>query len=107
VTYRLVVRRVKRLNPADHTGQGELFDAYRHHGFITNSTLDTIEADQKHRDHAVIEQVITELKDGPLAHLPSSSYPANSAWLAHAVIAFNLARAAGVAPHPATHAPDG
>jgi len=79
VTYRLVVRRVKRLNPADHTGQGELFDAYRHHGFITNSTLDTIEADQKHRDHAVIEQVITELKDGPLAHLPSSSYPANSA----------------------------
>jgi len=97
VTCRLVVRRVKRLNPAAHTGQGELFDAYRHHGFVTNSTLSSIEADQRHRDHAVIEQVIAELKDRPIAHLPSSSYAANSAWLAHAVIAFNLARAAGVA----------
>jgi hypothetical protein len=64
VTCRLVVRRVKRLNPAAHAGQGELFDAYRHHGFITNSTLGTIEADTRHRDHAVIEQVIAELKDG-------------------------------------------
>jgi len=100
VTCRLVVRRVKRLNPAAHAGQGELFDAYRHHGFITNSTLGTIEADTRHRDHAVIEQVIAELKDGPLTHLPSSSYAANAAWLAHAVIAFNLARAAGVAASP-------
>lgn len=49
VTCRLVVRRVKRLNPAAHTGQGELFDAHRHHGFITNSTLATIDADQCHR----------------------------------------------------------
>ena len=43
------------------------------------------------------KQVIAELKDGPLAHLPSANYAANAAWLAHAVIAFNLARAAGVA----------
>ena len=47
-------------------------------------------------DHAIVEQVIAELKDGPIAHLPSASFGANSAWLAHAVIAFNLARAAGV-----------
>jgi hypothetical protein len=87
-----VVRRVKRLQPP---GQGELFAAYRHHAFITNSTLGTVEADQQHRDHAVIEQVIAELKDGPLAHLPGR-YAANAAWLAHAVIAFNLSRAAGV-----------
>jgi len=100
VTCRLVVRRVKRLNPAAHTGQGELFDAHRHHGFITNTTLATIDADQCHRDHAVIEQVIAELKDGLLAHLPSGNYAANAAWLAHAVIAFNLARAAGVAASP-------
>jgi hypothetical protein len=95
---RLVVRRVKRLNPTSSHGsrQGELFAAYRHHAFITNSTLSTVEADARHRDHAVIEQVIAELKDGPIAHLPSGSYAANAAWLAHAVIAFNLARAAGV-----------
>jgi hypothetical protein len=93
VECRLVVRRVKRLQPP---GQGELFAAYRHHAFITNSTFSTVEADQQHRGHAVIEQVIAELKDGPLAHLPSGRYAANAAWLAHAVIAFNLARAAGV-----------
>ncbi len=95
VTCRLVVRRVKRLNPHALAGQGELFDAYRHHAFVTNSTLSAVEADDRHRDHAVIEQVIAELKDGPLAHLPSASYAANAAWLAHAVIAFNLARATG------------
>ncbi len=56
-----------------------------------------IEADQAHRDHAIVEQVIAELKDGALAHLPSGKYAANAAWLAHAVIAFNLARATAVA----------
>lgn len=99
VTCRLVVRRVKRLQPraGDGTEQGELFATYRHHAFITNSTLGLVEADQRHRDHAVIEQVIAELKDGPLAHLPSGKYAANAAWVAHAVIAFNIARAAAVA----------
>src|SRR6266498_2360987 len=100
VTCRLVVRRVRRLNPAAQAGQGELFTVYRHHAFFTNSTLDKVDADQRHRDHAVVEQVIAELKDGPLAHLPSGSYAANAAWLAHAVIGFNLARAAGVAASP-------
>ena len=95
---RLVVRRVRRLQPkaSDGTVQGELFAAYRHHAFITNSTLTTVAADQRHRDHAIIEQVIAELKDGPLAHLPSGKYTANAAWLAHAVMAFNLTRAMGV-----------
>lgn len=98
VPCRLIVRRVRRLQPAgsDGTVQGELFAAHRHHAFITNSTLSTIAADERHRDHAIIEQVIAELKDGPLAHLPSGKYGANAAWLAYAVIAFNLARAIGV-----------
>ena len=103
VTCRLVVRRVKRLNPITPAGNGkpgsvqeELFATYRHHGFITNSTLAMVEADARHRDHAIVEQVIAELKDGPIAHLPSGSYAANAAWLAHAVIAFNVARTAGV-----------
>jgi hypothetical protein len=99
VACRLIVRRVKRLQPlaGDGTEQGELFATYRHHAFITNTTLSLVEADQHHRDHAVIEQVIAELKDGPLAHLPSGKYTANAAWVAHAVIAFNIARATAVA----------
>jgi hypothetical protein len=99
VSCRLIVRRVKRLQQlaSDGTEQGELFAAYRHHAFITNSTLDLIEADQTHRDHAIVEQVIAELKDGPLAHLPSGKYAANAAWVSCAIIAFNLARAAAVA----------
>lgn len=99
VPCRLVVRRVKRLQPlaSDGSEQGELFATYRHHAFITNSALPVVEADQRHRDHAVVEQVIAELKDGPLAHLPSGKYAANAAWVACAVIAFNIARATAVA----------
>lgn len=99
VTCRLIVRRVKRHQrlAADGTAQGELFATYRHHAFITNSALTIIEADQRHRDHAIVEQVIAELKDNALAHLPSGRYAANAAWVACAVIAFNLARAAAVA----------
>ncbi len=87
------MRRVKRLQPLanDGTVQGELFAAYCHHAFITNSTPSMAQADQRHRDHAIIEQTIVELKDGPLARLPSGRYAANAAWVAHAVIAFNLA----------------
>lgn len=99
VTCRLVVRRVKRLQPlaSDGTEQGELFATYRHHAFITNSTLSTVEADQRHRDHALVEQVIAELKGNALAHLPSGRYAANAAWVALTVTAFNLARATAVA----------
>jgi len=97
VDCRLVVRRVARLNPASAVGQGELFTTWRHHGFITNSTLTTTTADETHRDHAIIEQVIAELKDGPLAHAPSGRFQANAAWLALACVAFNLLRAAGAA----------
>lgn len=99
VDCRLVVRRVRRLQPAtsDGTEQGELFTAHRHHAFITNSTLSIIEADERHRDHAIVEQVIAELKDNALAHLPSGKYAANAAWVSCAVIAFNLARATAVA----------
>jgi len=97
VTCRLVVRRVQRLNPAAGTGQDELFTTWRHHGFVTNSTLATVAADATHRDHAIIEQVIAELKNGPLAHAPSGKFTANAAWLALACVAFNVLRAAGAA----------
>ena len=58
--------------------------------------MDTVAADKTHRGHAIIEQVHADLKAGPLAHLPSGVFTANSAWLVLAVIAFNLTRTAGV-----------
>jgi hypothetical protein len=39
--------------------------------------------------------VFADWSDGPLAHLPSGSFPANAAWLALAAISCNLLRAAG------------
>ena len=90
------MRRVKRLNPASvPAGQGELFTTWRHHAVFTDSPLAMLEAEASHRDHAVIEQVIADLKDGPLAHLPSGRFSANGAWTVLAAIAFNLTRAAG------------
>ncbi len=92
VTARLIVRRVKDMNP-DH--QSELFTAYRYHAVFTNSPLPMLEAEKAHRAHAIVEQVIADLKNGPLAHLPSGRFSANSAWLVCATMAFNLTRAAG------------
>jgi hypothetical protein len=42
----------------------------------------------------IVEQVIADLKAGPLAHLPSGSLAANSPWLVLTATAFNLTRAA-------------
>jgi hypothetical protein len=75
--------------------QQELFAAHRHHAVFTDCSYSMLEAEACHRRHAIIEQVIADLKDGPLAHLPSGSFAANSAWLVLAAIAFNLTRAAG------------
>jgi hypothetical protein len=92
VTARLIVRRVTDMNPAH---QSELFTAYRYHAVFTNSPLPMLEAEKAHRAHAIVEQVIADLKNGPLAHLPSGHFWANSAWLVCAAMAFNLTRAAG------------
>ncbi len=97
IACRLVVRRVKRLNPHAAQGQETLFDTWRYHAFITNSDLEKVEADRFHRGHAIVEQVIAELKGGPLAHLPSGVFTANHAWVQFAVIAHNLSRAAAAA----------
>jgi hypothetical protein len=89
---RLIVRRVKDMNP---NNQSELFTAYRYHAVFTNSPLPMLEAEKAHRAHAIVEQVIADLKNGPLAHLPSGHFWANSAWLVCTTMAFNLTRAAG------------
>ena len=62
---------------------------------FTDSPIATIQAEEHHRDHAQVEQLFADWTDGPLAHLPSGSFPANAAWLACAAIAHNLLRAAG------------
>ena len=72
-----------------------MFALYRYHCLFTDSPLTLVQAEKHHRGHAVIEQVHADLRSGPLAHLPSGSFAANSAWLVLAAIAFNLTRAAG------------
>jgi Transposase DDE domain group 1 len=104
VTARLIVRRVKRLNPDLPSatargkvpeGQEELFTTWRYHAVFTDSPETMLDAEATHRAHAIVEQVIADLKNGPLAHLPSGVFTANAAWLALTTIAFNLLRAAG------------
>jgi len=98
VTARLIVRRVRDANP-EHVvanAQGELFPVWRHHAVFTDSPRPMLAAETDHRRHAIIEQVIADLKNGPLKHLPSGSFAANSAWLVLAAMAFNLTRAVGV-----------
>jgi hypothetical protein len=94
VTARLIVRRVRDKGTAA-PGQGELFPAWRYHAVFTDSPYELVQAEEQHRGHAVIEQFLADLSDGPLAHLPSGKFTANAAWLAIAAIAANLLRAAG------------
>jgi hypothetical protein len=91
ITARLVVRRVKDARFGD-----ALFPIWRYHPFFTNTDLPVDAADITHRQHAIIETVFADLIDGPLAHLPSGRFGANSAWVLCAAIAHNLLRAAGV-----------
>lgn len=85
---RLIVRRV----PGHHGPQGQLFATWRYHAFVTNLAGSAWTLDRQHRAHAVVELSIRDLKAGPLAHLPSGSFHANSAWLQCAVLAHNLLR---------------
>ena len=86
--HRLVVRRTRILGT-----QAELFAHWRHHAFITDTTLSTLDADADHRAHAVIELAIRDLKDGAgLEHCPSGRFHANGAWAVLATVAHNLLR---------------
>lgn len=96
VTARLIVRRIPELNKAKLAGQDPLFPLFRYHAIFTDNPADLITAEAQHRGHAIIEQVIADLKHSALAHLPSGRFTANAAWLVAAAIAFNLTRALGV-----------
>jgi hypothetical protein len=93
---RLIVRRVRRLNPkATAQGQHELFATYRYHAVFTDSPFPLTQAESDHRGHAIIEQLFADLIDGPLAHLPCGHFPANAAWLQLAATSHALTRALG------------
>jgi Transposase DDE domain group 1 len=88
---RLIVRRVRTLD-----AQGELLPSWEHYPFLTNRQ-DAIEAvEQEHRQHAVVELTIRDLKDQALAHFPSGKFFANAAWSVIAALAHNLLRWTGV-----------
>jgi hypothetical protein len=95
ITARLIVRRVRDRNKQAAAGQGELFPVWRYHAVFTDSPFILLQAEAQHRGHAQVEQVLADWADGPLARLPSGSFPANAAWLMLAAIARNLLRAAG------------
>ena len=90
ITARLIVRRVIDANQPEDG----LFPIWRYHPFFTNSTEPATDADITHRRHAIIETTFADLIDGPLAHIPSGRFGANSAWAICAAIAHNLLRAA-------------
>ena len=72
--------------------QAELWPDWRYFPFITNRTepLELVEAE--HREHAVVELAIRDLKDQALAHFPSGRFSANAAWTVIACLAHNLLR---------------
>jgi hypothetical protein len=84
---RLIVRRTRLIGP-----QAELWPDWRHFCFVTNRTDDITIVEAEHRDHAVVEQVIADLKDQALAHFPSGHFYANAAWTVLAALAHNLLR---------------
>jgi hypothetical protein len=84
---RLIVRRTRLLG-----AQAELWPDWRHFCFLTNRDEDIALVEAEHRDHAVVEQVIADLKDQALAHFPSGHFYANAAWTVLAALAHNLLR---------------
>ena len=84
---RLIVRRTRLLG-----AQAQLWPDWRHFAFITNRTEDITIVEAEHRDHAVVEQVIADLKDQALAHFPSGEFNANGAWTVLGALAHNLLR---------------
>src|SRR5215207_2810593 len=84
---RLVVRRVRTLDR-----QGELLPSWEHYAFATNRTDALQVVESEHRQHAVVELAIRDLKDQALAHFPSGKFTANAAWTVIACLAHNLLR---------------
>ena len=94
VTRRLVVRRTRLTDKH----QLKLWPDWRHFGFLTDLDGTAVELDRFHRQHAVVELAIRDLKEGAgLEHVPSGNFHANSAWLQCAVLAHNMIRWTAIA----------
>jgi hypothetical protein len=85
--HRLIVRRTRLVG-----AQAELWPDWRHFAFTTNRTEPLALVEAEHRNHAVIELAIRDLKDQALAHFPSGKFNANAAWTVIACLAHNLLR---------------
>jgi hypothetical protein len=90
-TDRLIVRRVRTLDD-----QQQLFATWQHFAFISNRSEPLALVEREHREHAVVELVIRDLKDQALAHFPSGRFNANAAWTVIACLAHNLHRWSGL-----------
>jgi hypothetical protein len=71
---RLIVRRVRTLGV-----QAELFPTWQHYPFATNRDEEITLVEAEHRQHAVVELCIRDLKDQALEHFPSGQFNANAA----------------------------
>jgi hypothetical protein len=85
---RLVVRRTRLVGH-----QARLWPEWRHHAFVTDRAGTAVFLDADHRDHAVIELTIRDLKEGAgWNHSPSGKFLANAAWIVIGALAHNLLR---------------
>jgi hypothetical protein len=84
---RLVDRRTRLIGV-----QAKLWPDCRQHPFLTNRVEELELVEAEHRQHAVVELAIRDLKDQALAHFPSGKFLANAAWTVIAAIAHNLLR---------------
>jgi hypothetical protein len=97
---RLIVRRTRLVGD-----QAELWPDWRHHAFLTNRVEPLEQVEAEHRQHAVVELAIRDLKDQALAHFPSGKFLANAAWTVIAALAHNLLRWTTVIGLPDTTIP--
>ena len=84
---RLIVRRTRLLG-----AQAELWPDWRHFAFLTNRREPLAQVEAEHREHAVVELAIRDLKDQALKHFPSGKFLANAAWTVIAALTHNLLR---------------
>ncbi len=86
------VRSIVRRSRLTEKSQAKLWPDWRHHAFITSDhQIGMVAADQFHREHAVVELAIRDLKEGAgLEHIPSGHFHANAVWLGCSVLAHNI-----------------
>src|SRR2546422_3380259 len=89
----VAVTGVQTLCSSDLLGvQAELFPVWQHYPFATNRSEEITLVEAEHRQHAVVELCIRDLKDQALEHFPSGQFNANGAWTVIACLAHNLLR---------------